>query len=429
MDTLRFWRLWMYLWTLRRAAASPAGGRHVALFAWALPPNSNPGVHRPLSIVQRAAAAGWQVSTFQGEVPENQSQHGDELLAKVPSNVQRHIVAAADLSPSYRLTPQIDGGFANALAMARDAIASLAMRPPSVVLASGPPFYVFVAAMLVARHFRVPLVLDYRDEWSECPFAFVAKARDNRSWEARCLRAAAAVIFTTESHRRHQVDSFKALTADKTFVVPNGWVPEDFVEAEVHHPVEHGGRLHISHVGTLAEHSAPDAFLRTLADVLSDAPALRRRLTVRFIGRRSPSADAALQRFPYPEVLEVTDHVSKRDAARYVRQSDALLLLAKPELERYLPGKLFDYVAARRPVLVFGHAGEASDLVSRLDIGGLVQTDDAAGLAGFISALSGYSCERHDAAVTTWLDEHRRDVLADRLLDILEAARAPDGGG
>jgi glycosyltransferase involved in cell wall biosynthesis len=226
-ETLRVHAKWRALESAKPVRRR-GSGRHLALLAWALPPNSNAGVHRPLSLLRYGPGAGWRVAAFHGVAPANQRQHGEELRASIPDVVRLCEVAELKLQPSYRATPQIDGGFGNAIAFARHAIATLRDDPPDVVLASGPPFFVFVAARWLARHFGVSLVLDYRDEWSECPFDFVAHGRDDRAWEERCHADAAAVVFTTESHRRHQIAAFAGLEAARTHVLPNGWEPGDF---------------------------------------------------------------------------------------------------------------------------------------------------------------------------------------------------------
>lgn len=165
---------------LRRTRRS-SSGRHLALFASALPPSSNVGVLRPLSFMRYACSVGWRVDAFCSEPPPTQRQHGDELMARVPREATLHVVPASSREPSFRFFPRVDGDFRNALAYARQAIESLADDPPDIVMASAPRFFTFVAALFVARRFGAPLVLDYRDEWTECPFDFVQKDGDRKS--------------------------------------------------------------------------------------------------------------------------------------------------------------------------------------------------------------------------------------------------------
>ena len=409
-----------------RTHAHSRSGRHLALFAAALPPSSSAGVYRPLSFIRYGSRMGWRIDAFASEPLSTQSEHGEELLARVPGNVTIHVVPSSAREPSYRLFPRIDGGFNSALSHARFAIDALAQDPPDVIVASGPPFFTFVAALFVARHFNSPLVLDYRNEWTECPFDFVSKDRNDRAWERRCLNAAGAVLFTTRSHLQRALSAFPNLDARKTHVVPNGWEPGDFVVQEngARRNGERSDVLRIAHVGNLSGHSTPVDFLDSLAALLASEPEWVPRIRVQFIGRRSNTADAAIRAFPYPDVLEVIDHVGKREASRRMLESDVLLLIANPALERYLPGKLFDYLAARRPVMVFGSRGEASNLIEELHAGVLCAPGSATELRESLVHLRRLNLSKEDPTVNRWLDDHRRDALASRAFGIIDMAGA-----
>jgi glycosyltransferase involved in cell wall biosynthesis len=291
------------------------------------------------------------------------------------------------------------------------------------VFASGPPFFVFVAAMFAARHFGVPLILDYRDEWTECPFDFVDKSGHDLWWERRCLKRAQAVIFVTESLRRHALKSFPELKAELTHHLPNGWEAKDFDASEaaaLATAAPNDGVLTLAHIGNLAGHTPPHAFLRTLEALVSAEPGWKNRLRVQLIGRRSPDAEAAVRSFAHPDLLQVVDHVSKREASARMQAADALLIISIPELDRSLPSKLIDYVAARRPVLIFGSPGESSELVERLGVGMLSPAGDPAALGIALDRLASAKLHADDSARDQWLGDHRRDILAQRLFTMLD---------
>jgi glycosyltransferase involved in cell wall biosynthesis len=406
--------------------------RHLALFA-PMPPHTGAGVYRPLSFMQYGARHGWRIDAFAGPAPDNESEHGAELLARVPTSARLHIVPPPSRQPSYNFFPRVDGGFTKAIAHAEFAIDVLRDDPPDLVLASGPPFFTFVAARFVARHFDVPFVLDYRDEWTECPFDFVNKDGDDLKWERRCLADADAVLFVTESLLRHQLGVFQELDPQRGHVVRNGWDPDDFASASrdlSRAPHQRTAVLRLAHVGNLAGHTPPFEFLESLRQLLSARPEWISRLKVSFIGRRSESADAAFRAFPYPDVLELTAHVGKREAIRRMYEADVLLLLSAPDLDRSLPSKLFEYIASRRPVLIFGSPGESSTLIEKLSAGMLCPSGSGEALGDALMRSRDLDMSPFDQTVSAWLQNHRRDALAARAFEIFESVMvdAPSDG-
>jgi glycosyltransferase involved in cell wall biosynthesis len=423
-DTAIMGSAWLRLERPSLQSTRVRGGRHVALFALALPPHSGAGVYRPLSFIRYGFLQGWNIDAFCGEAPHEGGDAGEQLLARIPAAVRIHTLPPSSRQPSHRFFPRVDGGFTNAVTYARHAIATLSTNPPDCVLASGPPFFVFVAALFVARHFRVPLVLDYRDEWTECPFVFVTKDGHDRVWERRCLRSADAVLFTTRSHREHQLATFPELHPRKAHIVPNGWEPDFFTPCT--HEIESASSekanpLCLAHVGTLAAHTAPDDFFASLDQLLTDEPEWRTRLRVQFVGRRSAVAEQAVRAFGHPDRLQIIEHVGKHDATRYMQASDILLLISSADLARYLPGKLFDYVAARRPILVFGERGESSTVIEDLGVGVRCPAGSAIALRDALQRLRALDMSRTANTVSRWLDEHRRAVLGARAFEIVES--------
>jgi glycosyltransferase involved in cell wall biosynthesis len=178
-------------------------------------------------------------------------------------------------------------------------------------------------------------------------------------------------------------------------------------------------------VGTLAEHTPPNNFLDSLQGLLTEEPGRIPNIRIQFIGRRSSSTDEAIRSFKFPTVIEVIDHVGKREANRRMQESDGLLLLAAPDLERYLPGKLFDYLASRRPVLVFGSRGESARLVDQLGAGVFCPSGSVAALRDALVRLEKLDMTCQPKSVDVWLEEHRRDVLAARAFQIVESVATP----
>ena len=407
--------------TVRRhnSAQNPAAKR-LLLLAWEFPPVVSGGVYRPLSFVRHAASAGWDVEVVCGKPADPSTTAGQALASRVPSSVSVQRIAQ-DIGAHPWPLPHLDGGLVNALSLFREALARVRTDTGTgVILASGPPFLSFVAARWLARRTGRRLVLDYRDEWTQAPFSFVAKNGANPRWEQRCLAAADLVIFTTPSQLAHAKERFPELAHKRCAIVYNGWEPDDFAEAGPHRAPAAEAPITLAYLGNFGAMAAPDAFLETLAGALTDRPALRARLKFRVVGHKRPDALKRLRRFPYPEVLELVDPVPKADACRLMREADGLLLLNPPSLGRYIQGKLYEYVASGTPILAFGAGGEMGGIISRLHAGITVEVGDSPGLADALQRLRETTVAQSSQR-QGWLASRERSAQAAALFRELDA--------
>lgn len=238
------------------------------------------------------------------------------------------------------------------------------------------------------------------------------------------------MIFTTESQRSHALETFEELSPDRTIVIPNGWEPADAVTASCseNQPSPDDPSLDnlrvISFIGNLGDHTPPHAFLDTIAKVIEKRMDLRANFRLRFVGRRSVAAEAALAAFPYPEMLEIRDLVPKSEAISLMQQSSALVLFALPDLERYIPGKLYDYISCGNPVLIFGHRGEASAVVEKINAGKRIADGDVDGLAAFVDALNcANTAVGLPSNASKWLEDHTRERSAYRMFGMVDQLR------
>src|SRR6185436_18170389 len=98
-------------------------------------------------------------------------------------------------------------------------------------------------------------------------------------------------------------------------------------------------------------------------------------LRVCFVGQKSAKAREQLSAFPHTETIELIDEVPKPDSLQIMRNADAVLVINEIALNRYLPGKLYEYLAMGTPVLVYGDGGEVATLIKRFDAGCVVPID------------------------------------------------------
>lgn len=259
-------------------------------------------------------------------------------------------------------TPDIDAGW-YVPALLRG-LWSAARHRPQVLYATGGPWTTFLIARDLARLTRLPLVLDYRDPWTANP----AVVRSGNAFEKLALgfertvvRRATAIIANTDVLRETLVQAHGEAVERKTVVIHNSFDAADFAAPPP--PLE--ARFTLSYVGAMYDAHDPRPFLQAVACLAGERPDVRSRLQVRLVGSGAPRIARRVQELGLGDVVVVQEPVPHAEAVRLQRAAHGLLLfLTVPSSHStFVPSKLFEYVAANRPILAVTRGGALERLL------------------------------------------------------------------
>ncbi len=410
-----------YLLTRRgQGAKGGAHDRRLLVLARDCPPSNWGGVYRLIALLRATTNAEWTTEVVAGPPPTEIEPAGRELFADIPPEVRIHRWSAAQWTPSARFSPFVDGEFRSigrVLGLTRELRA-----PYRAVIATGPHFAEFVAGAVLARRWGVPLVLDYRDEWCESLPPFVERGRTDRFWERFCLSRAREIVFTTDASRRHYLKVFPFLDAERTHVVRNGWdnLPEHTSPASAPDR-KSDPRLRLGFYGWLGEHWDFPEFAATLIAATQAVPTLSARWSFRFVGRKTEENESLLASTALRSFVTSVPQIPFTQARQEMRRSSVLLLLNSPVQSRMLPAKLFEYVGARRPVLLYGTGGEMEACLRGIPGSRFVARGDPQALHRALRDIENGSAQYEiDQAPPNIVQGLSRDAQIKRFLQILE---------
>jgi glycosyltransferase involved in cell wall biosynthesis len=244
------------------------------------------------------------------------------------------------------------------------------------VVTTSPPGSVHLVGAAAKKATGVRWAADLRDSLVAHPHrraesaAVRLKERTERSVARLVARSADAIVCVSDAI----ADEARALEPrGRVVTISNGSDFEDFAGLEYHR----GDRLRITHTGSFFGKRDPKPFLEALASSGVDAVA-------RFVGGfRSADLEWAEQR-GVADRLELFPYVPRRRSLELQRDSEALLLLIPEAGGRgrgVLSGKVFEYLAAERPILaVVPPDGAAAALLRDTGAGVVVAPDDIAGM-------------------------------------------------
>jgi glycosyltransferase involved in cell wall biosynthesis len=384
------------------AATTIVARMRVLLVTMYFPPAGGAGVARPTKTAGQLAELGFDVHVL---APDDSKWIARDEEAAVPDNVTVH--RARYMGPRGRLPAEELHGlegvdrllkqaalFSRRLLVPDEFVTWGATAIPAarrivrdhdidVLVTTSPPPSINLIGAAVKQIAGVPWVADLRDSVAANPdrrvesVAVRLKERGQRVVAELVARWADAVVGVTPAI----VDEMRELGAERVAVIPNGSDFEDF-EGLAYRP---GERFRITHTGTFFGKRDPRPFLAALARTGPDVVA-------RFVGGLRAADREWAERHGLAGRIEVLPHVPRRRALELQRDSEALLLLL-PEAGgrgKSVPsGKIFEYLAAERPILAaVPPDGAAAQLVREAGAGIVVPPDDvdaiSAGLDGLV---------------------------------------------
>jgi glycosyltransferase involved in cell wall biosynthesis len=288
------------------------------------------------------------------------------------------------------------------------------------MLSSSPPDSVHLAALGLAGRHRLPWVADFRDPWISLSFRRPPtpwhRARQE-SLERSVLEGAQLVLCASETHTLE----LRARTSgpdDRIVHLPNGYDPAPRSAAAKADP----SRFTLVFTGVLSLMPDVEVFLAAVHDVLARHPESRRCLRARLLGPYDRTyADRAVA-LGLEGVVEFTGPRSYAEARDVQQTADVLLVWQPRGFPTMVPGKLYEYFDAAKPVLaILDPATESARTIVRAG-GTVVPTADRAGLVRELERL--YLAWKEGVPVVQprpdWLDSHRRSALAARLAGLLD---------
>jgi glycosyltransferase involved in cell wall biosynthesis len=308
-----------------------------------------------------------------------------------------------------------------ARAAAPTALGIAGKLPPGVVIATSPPHAALLAGARIARKLGWPLVLDYRDPWSAYDWP-----RWHRSglaqWlgrriEARLVRQSTARVLNTPSMREWFEQGFPFAAAGRNFVVPNG-----FDAAANGATPDRDGPLRIVHAGEIYGSRSLVPLLRAIER--SSARHDTRSIRVTSYGAL-PAAEwqriraAGLERF-----IEERPRIPFADLFAELQRAHVLLALVSEHMTYSTPYKVYDYMAAGRPILALAPDGAAlHELLAESGAGESAEPQDIAGIELALERLLFGPAP----AANTRIDRYRWSNLAKQYSTVIEATMAATG--
>lgn len=292
-------------------------------------------------------------------------------------------------------------------------------NPVDAIISTGPPHSMHLIALKLKEKTKIPWLADFRDPWTGIDFYHELKLtamadRKHHKLEKKVLTSADRVVTVSNNWANDLV----RLGAPEVKVITNGFDPADFPFPVDQKPA----KFILTHIGSLNKDRNPEFLWQTIGQLVSESENLRNNLVIRFIGKTDYSAFESIERNGLSDYTERIDYMPHHQALGLSAQSAVLLLLINntPNSMGIIPGKVFEYLATRRPLLCIGPVrGDSARLITETGAGFVVGFDDAEGLRqALLTLLDQYINDQSN--VTTEVNRYSRRELTGEIVRELD---------
>ena len=244
-----------------------------------------------------------------------------------------------------------------------------------LIFASLEPRTNLLVAAQLAREFRIPCVMEYRDLWTRSPYYHLAQPTGFHRWlhsrlERNVLEKATRVTCVSRGLAAYLQKEYPANISSKIALNYNFFDPAEY-------PVSKGGfgdgcsPFIVSYVGAMYMSRGPSAFLSGLRLFVDREKLSPRDVRFCWVGVVAGinNVRQMIESLGLSEYIDAQGQVPHDEALKLLCKSHLALILQSPDDLIHIPGKLFEAMGARVPVLLLSNPCEVAEIVERTHAG------------------------------------------------------------
>jgi glycosyltransferase involved in cell wall biosynthesis len=225
------------------------------------------------------------------------------------------------------------------------------LEKPHVLLSSSPPGTCHIIASNLSRRLKIPWVADFRDLWTQNYIARrIWPLRLLEEWIERSVILQSSALTTVSEILKRDLE---AIHKKPVFVVYNGFDPEDLPKIERRRL----RKLTITYTGAVYPQRNPNLLFTAVSHLISTGEVHKDEIEIKFYGHKLEYVREISRNYPNLQgILRIIGDIPHNEALRIQQESHILLLLewTNPLAKGVYTGKVFEYLAANRPILSIG---------------------------------------------------------------------------
>ncbi len=301
----------------------------------------------------------------------------------------------------------------------------LRKNPVDAIISTGPPHSMHLIAYGLKHRFNLPWIADFRDPWTEIDYYDQLRLtqrsdRQHKNHEKAVLNGAdrVVVIGKTMAERIRMAHDISPV------VIPNGFDEADFTKKKEDSVTEnsHSG-FSIVHIGAMNRDRCHPAFWEAISVLIKEQPQLTSNLIIKLVGKLDLSVHKIISQHGLQDRVELEAYLPHDQIVPLLQSASVLYLPINntPNAKTIQTGKLFEYLAAGRPILGTGpEEGDAARILKECHAGEMVGFTDMLRHKAILKEWAELNQKGKLTVETTGTEKYSRKILTSNLVGLLD---------
>ncbi len=226
-------------------------------------------------------------------------------------------------------------------------------NPVDAIFTDGPPHTNTLIGQKLSVSLGIPWLADFQDPWTQVDYYRKYKIsgwadKRHKKFEQSVFRTAHKITIASPSWAR----DLERIGARNVDVIYYGFDSDDFKVTDQEFDTD----FTITHTGLMSSDRNPEVFFKVLRDLKNELPEFAKRLKLNFAGNIDLSVRRSIAENGLQPNFNDTGFIDRSKAIRLMSGARLLLLpLNQSEnIAGRIPGKFYEYLMVRRPILCLG---------------------------------------------------------------------------
>lgn len=288
-----------------------------------------------------------------------------------------------------------------------------------LVITTGPPHSLHLIGLQLKRKLNIKWIADFRDPWTDIYYnsSFKMSAstmKKHQQLETAVLNESDGVITTNANLN----ELFSKRTKTNVRLITNGYDDEALGNEKV--TLNDGFTL--DYIGYLPQESNPYSLWKALQELCEEDTGFKNDLKINITGDINSVIVKSIKDHDLSSITSIQGYVSHDEAIKMQKNAQILLILvAKSEESRQItPGKIFECLQAKRPILAVGPTdGGAAEILQHTKAGSIFDYDDVVSIKNHLKDLYQQYKQEKLVVNSTNVDLYHRRELTRKLANLI----------